>query len=109
MVRMNAVPKTPLKYWTSPEGYKVPLDPKERQLLAKGLDEAVTVIGQRLVRDPSYQNLPDNEEDPRYQFGQKTKEKLIKGILDRYRGMYLKQIMPSLKAREIKMYRERQA
>lgn len=108
LVRMGAVPKTPMRYWTSPQGFRVPLKPEERVVLAKALEEATTTIGQRLVNDPAYKNLPKNEDDPAYRYGQMTKRKMLEKMIGRGRARALKQIMPALKQRSRQLYRERE-
>jgi hypothetical protein len=107
IIRLNTVPKTPMKYWTSPQGFQVALQPGERQRLAKAMNEAVTMIGQKLVKDPSYQRLPDNENDPRYRFGVKTKEDVVRKMLTRYRTQAMSGMKGNLKARAKQVYKER--
>lgn len=108
IVRLQAVPKAPIRYWTSPQGFRVPLKPEERQRVAKALQDAVTEIGQRIVKDPWYQGLPKDEMDPNYQYGQKTKQKVLEGVINRYRSRVMKQIMPALRQRSRQAYEERE-
>lgn len=108
LVRAGAVPKAPLRYWTSPQGFRVPLKPEERQALAKALQEATILIGQRIVKDPGYQKLPKDETDPEYRYGQKTKQDVLDGIVRKYRARALDRIKPALKQRSRQMYRERE-
>ncbi len=109
IVRLNAVPKAPMKYWVSPQGIQVPLMPGERQQLAKAMDEAVLIVGSKLVKDPTYQRLPDNELDGRYRFGQKTKEDVVRKVMNRYRSQALDRIKGNLRGRAKQIYRERTA
>lgn len=106
IVRLQAVPKSPLKWWTSPQGFKVPLKPEERQRLAKALDTVVTTIGQRLLKDPSYQRLPDDENSEDYKFGQKTKQQVLKNLIDKYRNATMQQLKPALQKRAYDMYKD---
>ena len=108
MVKLGAVPKAPMRYWTSPQGFRVDLKPQERQLLAKALQDATELIGQRVVKDPSYQRLPKDEMDPRYQYGQKTQKNVLEGIINRARSRALRQIMPTLKQRSRQAYEQRE-
>ena len=108
MVKLGAVPKAPMRYWTSPQGFRVDLKPQERQLLAKALQDATELIGQRVVKDPSYQRLPKDEMDPRYQYGQKTQKDVLEGIINRARSRALRQIMPTLKQRSRQAYEQRE-
>lgn len=105
IVRLEAVPKTPMKQWLSPQGYQVPLSPEERKKLAVALSEATTVVGQRLLSDPGYQRLPDDENDPRYKFGQKTKQDVVKNLIGKYRDNAFQQIKPQLQRRAYQLYR----
>jgi len=97
-----------MRYWTSPQGFRVDLKPQERQLLAKALQDATELIGQRVVKDPSYQRLPKDEMDPRYQYGQKTQKNVLEGIINRARSRALRQIMPTLKQRSRQAYEQRE-
>jgi hypothetical protein len=108
IVKLDAVPRTPLRFWVSPQGFKVPLKPEERQALAKSLDEAITLVGARLVKDPGYQRLPKNELDPNYQYGQKTQQDVVKKLIGKYRAQALKRLMPALKARSREAYKGRE-
>ena len=106
LIRVGAVPKAPMRYWTSPQGFRVPLRPEERQALAKAMEEVTTMVGQRLVNDPYYKSLPKDENDPRYVFGQKTQQDMVKRMIGKYRSQVLKRLMPTLKARTREVYRE---
>lgn len=108
LVKLGAVPKAPMRYWTSPQGFRVDLRPEERQLLAKALQDATELIGQRIVRDPSYQRLPKDEMDPNYRYGQKTQKNVLEGVVNRARSRALRQIMPSLKQRSRQAYEQRE-
>lgn len=107
MVRTDAVPKTPMKFWVSPEGYKVYLKPEERQLLAKAMQDFTYNLGSKVVNDKGYRGLPTNEMDPNYRFGMMTKQEYIKKMVDKYRDRAFKQILPELRKRAYQQYRER--
>lgn len=108
LIRLGAVPKTPMRYWLSPQGVQIPLKPDERQKLAKMMDKAVTAIGAQLVKDPTYRRLPDNENDPNYRFGMKTKEDVVRKMLNRYRYQAMVDLKPVLKARVREEFRKRE-
>jgi hypothetical protein len=99
MVRLRAAPRAPAREWVSPQGFRVQYTKEERALMARALEQATAVIGQRLVKDPNYQRLPDTEMDPRYRYGQKTKKDVIENLIRKYRRRVLVQIKPGLNRR----------
>lgn len=76
-------PPTPPKRYTYIKGVRVWYTPEERDYLAKAQAAATQLIGSRLVRDPNFMRLPDNEDVAA--LGQRTKKQVIKQIYDRYR------------------------
>lgn len=109
LVRVQAVPKAAMRYWTSPQGYKVKLTPEERQHLAKAIRAATEIVGGQMVNDPTYKRLPKDENDPNYVFGGMTRQKMVDRLITKYRARAMKQIMPQLKERARQAYREREA
>jgi hypothetical protein len=76
-------PPTPPKKYTFIRGVKVYYTPEQRKMLAQAQSQATQLIGTRLVRDPNFMRLPDNEDVA--PLGAKTKKQVIKKIYDRYR------------------------
>lgn len=109
VVRLAASPKAPRKYWLAPGGLRVDFMPEERKSMALAMEAATKFIGDRLIRDPNYLALPDNEMDPKFSYGRKTKETVIKDVYGRYREGVMKQIKPHLVARGRKKVREGQS
>ena len=107
VVRLSASPKAPRRYWVAPGGLRVDFKPEERQAMAQSMQEATKYIGERLIKDPNYLSLPDNELDSRFRFGAKTKEVVIKNVYGRYRDRVMQRIKPQLAARAKKTLRER--
>lgn len=90
-------PPTPPKQYTYIQGIKVDLLPEERAALAKAQDEATKLIGGRLVKDPNFMKLPDNEDVAPY--GATTKKDVVKKLYDRYRRRALSQFQGNLQKR----------
>jgi len=107
VVRLAASPKAPRKYWVAPGGLRVDFAPEERKAMAVAMTEATKFIGDRLVKDPNYIALPDNELDARFRFGRRTKEQVIKDTYSRYRDRVMQQIKPKLVQRAKKKLSER--
>jgi hypothetical protein len=107
VVRLSASPKAPRRYWIAPGGLRVDFLPEERKSMAQSMQSATKFIGERLIRDPNYLALPDNELDPKFRFGGKTKETVIKNVYGRYRDQVMQRIKPSLVGRAKKTLRER--
>jgi len=76
-------PPTPPKRYTYVRGVKVYYTPEQRQRLAQAQQRATQIIGSRLVRDPSFMRLPDNEDVA--PLGAKTKKDVVKKLYDKYR------------------------
>ena len=107
VVRLAATPKAPRKYWLAPGGLKVDFQPEERKAMAVAMQNATQYIGERLIKDPTYLALPENEMDPRYRFGMKTKEDVIKNVYGKYRDNVMQRIKPALMSRGRKQVQER--
>lgn len=106
VVRLAASPKAPRKYWLAPGGLRVDFLPEERKAMAQSMEAATKFIGERLIRDPNYLALPDNEMDPKFSYGRKTKETVLKDVYGRYRDRVMQRIKPQLVARGRKKVRE---
>jgi hypothetical protein len=106
VVRLSAAPKAPGKYWIGKGGVRVDYAPNERAQIAAAYREATALIGQRLVKDPNYNRLPDDENDPRYTYGMRTKKDVIRNIYSKYRSRVMDQIKPRLEARARKQTME---
>jgi hypothetical protein len=107
VVRLSATPRAPGRYWTARGGVRVDFTPEERQALAKSYQEATAVIGQRLVNDPNYQRLPDNENDANYRYGMKTKADVVRRLYGKYRDGVMDRIKPSLTARAVQQVNQK--
>lgn len=93
MVKVGYVPSLPRTYMT-PGNRKVQLNEKEIQILTKAQVAASNAIA-KVLNDPSYKELPDNEDDPKLsRLGQTTKKDVLKGIYNRYRKQAQAQINP---------------
>jgi hypothetical protein len=66
-------------------GKRLEFTPDERKRLAGAQREASEFIQKRLIKDPTFQRLPDNENDPRFKRGMKTKADVMEKIYRRYR------------------------
>jgi hypothetical protein len=107
VVRLAASPRSPRKYWVAPGGLRVDFLPEERKSMAQAMEEATKYIGQRLIKDPNYLALPDNEMDPKFTFGRRTKETVIKDVYGRYRDKVMQRIKPQLQRRGKQQLSER--
>lgn len=76
-------PPTPPKKFTFVKGVKVYYTPEQREMLARAQSQATKIIGTRLVKDPGFMSLPDNEDVA--PLGVKTKKQVIKSLFDKYR------------------------
>lgn len=90
-------PPTPPKKYTYIEGVRVWYTPEERELLAQAQAAATKLIGTRLVRDPNFMRMPDNEDVAR--LGQRTKKDVVKSIYDRYRRQAMARFQQALRRR----------
>ena len=108
IVRLGAAPSAPKKSMYSKGGVKVELEPEERQMLAMSMREATKVIGQRILKDPNYLKLPDDEMDPRWRYGGRTKKDVLKRVFQRYRSRVTKRLRREVERRGRAQYRERQ-
>lgn len=80
------------------KGVRVPLEPEEQQRLVKAQNDAMLFIGKQLINDPTFQRLPDNEDDADYP-GQKTKKDVLARIVRRYRNPVMSTLNPLLRQR----------
>lgn len=108
VVRLSAAPRAPGRYWTARGGVRVNFKPEERAALAKSYREATAVIGQRLVNDPNYQRLPDNENDADYRYGMKTKADVVRRLYGKYRDSVMDRIKPGLTARAVQQVNQKE-
>jgi hypothetical protein len=106
IVRLSVAPSTPKRHMYSKGGVKVKLEPEERQQFALSMREATKVIGQRVMKDPNYLKLPDDEDDPRWRYGQKTKQDVLKSIFRKYRSTVTKRLRREIERRGRAQYRE---
>lgn len=83
LVRIGYPPTSPRKYITI-GGKKVELELGEVQQLQEAQRKATSAI-HRVIKDPTYLALPDNEEDPRFKPGRKTKKDVLESIYRRHR------------------------
>jgi DNA-binding CsgD family transcriptional regulator len=90
-------PPTPPKKYTYIKGVRVWYTPEQRDYLAKAQAAATRMIGSRLVRDPNFMRLPDNEDVAR--LGQRTKKDVIKSLYDRYRRQAMARFQADLQRR----------
>jgi len=109
VVRVGATPQPPKKYWYGKGGVRVPFLREEKQLFAKALGKATEVIGTKLIKDPNYLRLPDDEMDPRYIYGRKTKQDVIRNIYRKYRAAAMKQIRKDVDLRARQTVKENRA
>jgi hypothetical protein len=107
VVRVDASPQPPKRYWYGKGGVRVPFIAEEKQLFAKALGKATEVIGTKVIRDPNYLKLPDDELDPRYRYGMKTKQEVLRRIYQKYRTAAMRQIRKDVEARARKLVLER--
>jgi hypothetical protein len=87
------------------KGVKVNLSREEQQALAKAQNEAMQFIGTRLMKDPNFLRLPDNEDMAEYP-GQRTKKDVIARIIRRYRNPVMARLRPELHQRAAKYLRD---
>jgi len=106
VVRVGAAPQPPKRFWYGKGGVKVAFTQEEKQIFAKALSKATMVLGEKVIRDPSYLNLPDDENDPRYRYGRKTKQDVIRRIYQKYRSQAMKQVRKSVETRARQKVRE---
>ncbi len=92
-------PPTPPKRYTYIEGVRVWYTPEEREILAQAQAAATRMIGTRLVRDPNFMRMPDNEDVAR--LGQRTKKDVVKQIYDRYRRQAMARFQQGLRRRAL--------
>jgi hypothetical protein len=76
-------PPTPPKKYTFIRGVKVYYTAEQRAMLAAAQSQATKIIGTRLVKDPGFMRLYDNEDVA--PVGAKTKKAVVKSIYDKYR------------------------
>ncbi|MCP4900202.1 MAG: hypothetical protein GY906_24790 [bacterium] len=76
-------PPTPPKKYTYIKGVKVYYTEEQRKMLAQAQSQATKIIGTRLVKDPNFMRLPDNEDVA--PLGAKTKKDVVKALYDKYR------------------------
>jgi hypothetical protein len=107
VVRVDASPQPPKRYWYGKGGVRVPFVAEEKQLFAKALGKATEVIGTKVIRDPNYLKLPDDEMDPRYRYGMRTKQETIRRIYQKYRTAAMRQIRADVEKRARKLVLER--
>lgn len=107
VVRVDAAPQPPKRFWYGKGGVRVPFNGEEKQLFAKALAKATEVIGTKLIRDPNYLRLPDNEDDPRYRYGVKTKQEVVRRLYQKYRATAMRQIRSKVESRARKLVAER--
>jgi hypothetical protein len=79
-------------------GRKVQLTTEEHAALMGSRREATAAL-QRVIRDPSYRALPDNDDDPRWSPGRRTKRDVIERIYSRYLQRAKAQVNPAAFAR----------
>lgn len=99
IVRVDASPQPPRKYWYGRGGVKVNFTREEQTEFAKALQAATNVIGQRVIKDPNYLRLPDNDADPRYRYGMKTKRDVLRNIFQRYRSEAMRRVRKGVEKR----------
>lgn len=87
------------------KGITVRLQPEEQRQLAQAQNEAMVLIGKRLINDPTFQALPDNEDMADYP-GQRTKKDVIARIMRRYRNPVMAQLQPMLRERAAKFLKD---
>jgi hypothetical protein len=87
------------------KGLKVSINQSEQQRLANAQQQAMRYIGARLMKDPTFLALPDNEESANYP-GQKTKKDVLERAMRRFREPIMAQIRPNLRLRASQQLRE---
>ena len=107
VVRVGATPQPPKKYWYGKGGVRVAFEQEEKQHFAKALAKATEVIGTKLVKDPTYLRLPDDEMDPRYVYGRKTKQEVVRSIYRKYRAAAMKSLRRGVETRARKSVKDR--
>jgi hypothetical protein len=107
IVRVDAAPQPPKKYWYGRGGVRVEFNKDEKELFAKALLKATQVIGEKVIKDPNYLKLPDNEADPRYRYGTKTKQEVLRRIFQKYRSEAMKRMRRAVETRARKKIAER--
>jgi hypothetical protein len=108
IVRLGVAPSPPRRYTYSKGGEKVELTREEKQAFAMAMREATKTIGQRILKDPNYLRLPDDEEDPRWQYGQRTKKDVLQRLFSKYRARVRDRMRRGIESRARQQYRERQ-
>lgn len=90
--RINYTPGSP-KTFLSIGGKKINLLSQEVQKLQEAQD-AASKATERVIKDPTYLALPDNDEDPKFKMGQTTKQDVIEKIYRKYRARAVSEISP---------------
>jgi hypothetical protein len=93
-------PPTPPQRYTYVKGVKVYYTPEERRMLARAQEAATRMIGTRLLRDPGFNRLPDNEDVAT--LGAKTKKQVVKKVYSQYRRKAKQQLQGRLMQRALK-------
>jgi hypothetical protein len=94
MQRVGFIPSTNTDT-VSLGGKQMRLKPEESALLVKAQQKATTALA-RVVIDPTYQALPDNQGDPRWRYGKTTKQDVLEKVYRRYTDAARQQINPAI-------------
>jgi hypothetical protein len=93
MVRVHYAPP-PARDYLEFHGRRVTLQPHEYKRLTDARKRASEILAQA-IQNPAYKALPDNEQDPKYRFGQKlTKAGYLRKIYERHMSKAYDQIKP---------------
>ena len=77
---------------------QVEISPAEQKELAGAQQKALAFIGARLMNDPTFQALPNTDDDAAYP-GQKTKKDVLARIVRKFREPVVGRMNPELRKR----------
>jgi len=103
LVRVGYLPSVPKSFQTI-GGKQIPLTEQEIGWFKEAKDEARAVAA-KTIKDPSYQKLPDNEEDPEYRYGMTTKRDVLERIYRRFRKQVSDKVNVRVRQRALKEQR----